>query len=50
MSILKNYYPNLKLQLHFNINVKLIKKEDEEKYKKLLIISIVNVNTKKSFS
>jgi hypothetical protein len=33
MSTLKIYYSNLKLQFHLNINVKLLKKKDEEEYK-----------------
>jgi hypothetical protein len=51
---LELYYSNSKslfdfLQPHLDVNVELLKEDDEDEYKKLLMTSVVNANTEKSF-
>lgn len=53
-STLELYYSNLNylfnfLQPHLDVNVEILKDEDEEEYKKLLTTSVINADTTKKF-
>jgi hypothetical protein len=53
-STLKNFYPNLSflfdfLQPYLDVNVELIREEDEEEYRKLLKTTVINADTTGKF-